>query len=188
MKQVLILTLSVVGGLLLLSLGAHLLRKKVSSKTFYTVWASLYVTSVCYFTLFCRSYREVIGIRLIPLKTYKVALSCWLGLKTYSKATCHSVLRSSRNILQVTKNSPIEDSLLNITLFLPFGFFAGYLFKKAPLWKILLWAILFSTIIEVLQAAFHLGLCDIDDVINNAIGTLLGWLLYRVSILLFPKN
>lgn len=187
MKQVSLLTISVVVGLLLLSLVARLFKKQRAVTIYYSVWASLYVVSVSYFTLFCRSYREVVRFHFIPFHTYKIAVSCWLGLKTYSKSVCHSVLRSSRNILQVTKNSPIEDSLLNITLFLPFGFLAGYLFKKTPLWKILLWATVISTVVEILQAIFHLGLCDIDDVLNNTIGTLLGWGLYKVSNYLFSK-
>lgn len=187
MKQVLLLTLLVIVGLLLLSLGARLFKKQRAVTIYYASWASLYMLSVFYFTLFCRSYREIVYIQLVPLHTYKIALSCWLGLKTYSKTVCYSVLRSSRNIFQVTKNSPIEDSFLNITLFLPFGFLAGYLFKKAPLWKILLWALLISTIVEILQGVFHLGLCDVDDVLNNTLGTFLGWLLYKISNHLFSK-
>lgn len=188
MKQVLLLTLLVIVGLLLISLGARLFKKQRAETVYYASWASLYLISVFYFTLFCRSYRDIVRVQLVPFHTYKVALSCWLGLKTYSKSVCHSVLRSSRNIFQVTKNSPIEDSLLNITLFLPFGFLAGYLFKKTPLWKILLWALGISAVVEILQAVFHLGLCDIDDVLNNTLGTLLGWLLYKTSNYLFSKN
>jgi len=187
MKQAFILTLLVVGGLLLLPLGERLLKKKISTNVYYTTWASLYICSVLYFTLLCRSYRAVVHFRFIPFQTYKIALSCWLGIKSYSKAVCHSVLRSSRNIFEVTKNSPIEDNLLNITLFLPFGFLAGYLFKKTALWKILASATALSTVIEIIQAVFHLGSCSIDDVLNNTLGTLLGWLLYKTERACFAR-
>ncbi len=181
MKQVSLLTLVVIGGLLLVPLSLRLFKKEKSRLVYLWSLASLYAGSVLYFTLFCRNVKEMVRFRLQPFITYKIAFSCLTGKGEFSKTDCYSVLRSSKNIFQVTKNSPIEDCLLNITLFLPFGFFAGYLFKKTPLWKILLYALTFSICIELIQAIFHIGSCETDDVLNNTLGTFLGWLLFRLS-------
>lgn len=59
----------------------------------------------------------------------------------------------------------------NILFFIPFG--ALFPWKKN--WKLLLIsAITFSLMIELIQYIFMLGWCEIDDVISNALGAMIG--------------
>lgn len=58
----------------------------------------------------------------------------------------------------------------NILLFLPFGVFAGRVWG----WKAVLYGAILSVCIEVLQFVFGLGYSEVDDVINNTIGTVIG--------------
>ena len=59
----------------------------------------------------------------------------------------------------------------NILAFIPFGvLFPGKRWK----WLLLI-AVLFSAGIEAVQYAFNLGWCEIDDVICNALGALIGF-------------
>ena len=179
MKQVLLLTIAIIIGLLLIPLIACLFKNTKIKSLYHRIIFILYGCSVLYFTLFCRTISDTIQLRFHPLLTYKQAFLCWRGDPSISQSICRAILRSSKNILHVTKNSPIEDSFLNILLFIPFGFLAGYVFKKTSFWKVLISATLISTMIELVQAISRLGCCDIDDVINNTLGTLLGWILYR---------
>lgn len=67
--------------------------------------------------------------------------------------------------------------LCNILLFVPFGFFASNALsgrRKA----VLLLGLCLSGLIELSQLAFRLGLCELDDVFNNCLGTALGYMLY----------
>lgn len=69
---------------------------------------------------------------------------------------------------------------LNAVLFLPFGFLLPVLWKKCRNWKITLPAgFLLSLTVEVLQM-FCFRATDVDDLIMNTLGTLLGYLLARV--------
>ncbi len=67
------------------------------------------------------------------------------------------------------------DTLLNIILFIPFGFFVPLLYKKYynPI-KVVLLGFIFSLSIEMIQM-FGMGTTDINDLVTNVIGTFLGY-------------
>lgn len=73
----------------------------------------------------------------------------------------------------------IENLLGNIFAFSPLGFFLPLLFKKCNRLKnTVLVSFIISLLIEVIQWIFSIGACDIDDIILNVFGSLLGFLLY----------
>lgn len=76
----------------------------------------------------------------------------------------------------------------NILLFIPFGVYLQIFLKDKRVWKGVLAGALTSVILEVLQFIFHLGATDIDDVILNTTGALIGILGYRILLFLFRKN
>lgn len=69
----------------------------------------------------------------------------------------------------------------NIALFIPFGFFLPWLNKK---YKKISMTLFQSTIIilavELIQLFTLKGTCDIDDLILNTIGILIGYIFYRL--------
>ncbi len=65
----------------------------------------------------------------------------------------------------------------NIVVFLPIGLFAGLLSDRPRWWKGTLWALGFSLFIEVFQLFVSRG-TDVDDLILNTLGGLLGHGLY----------
>ena len=76
--------------------------------------------------------------------------------------------------------------LANIGIFLPIGFFPALLWRKWRWWKSLLLGCGASCSIEFIQ--FFIGRStDIDDVILNTAGALLGFWLYCLARALFPK-
>jgi glycopeptide antibiotics resistance protein len=64
----------------------------------------------------------------------------------------------------------------NILVFIPFG----ALFPGKRWRALLLMAVLFSVGIEVIQYAFNLGWCEIDDVICNVLGASIGFGLWKL--------
>lgn len=72
---------------------------------------------------------------------------------------------------------------LNILLFIPFGFMLScYLYKyhrsQHLFLSILLSGLFVSVSVELLQYITSRGLTEIDDVINNTAGAIIGWLAY----------
>lgn len=78
----------------------------------------------------------------------------------------------------------------NVIMFVPYGFLTP-LFMKAYkyMWvKVLGTAMILSVFIEIFQYAMALGLCDIDDVILNVVGALLGYGIYKLVFVLLNKR
>lgn len=65
----------------------------------------------------------------------------------------------------------------NILWFVPFGLVCCA--KEQGIWKTLLWTFLLSLTIEVLQFIFSSGYSDVEDLILNTLGGVLGFVLYR---------
>ena len=75
---------------------------------------------------------------------------------------------------------------VNIIMFIPFGFLTPLFIKRNKLWQILIYGIIASIMIEILQVLLAVGTGDIDDVILNSVGTLIGFgidkLIYSVAL------
>lgn len=80
---------------------------------------------------------------------------------------------------QLQRGDYLTESLLNISLFIPFGFLIRKNTKLTPIQTILA-GFLFSTCIEILQPLLSFDrVSDISDVITNTIGTCIGVFLYQ---------
>jgi glycopeptide antibiotics resistance protein len=71
----------------------------------------------------------------------------------------------------------------NILLLVPVGFLLPFIFQKMNWKHVLMISILSGLIIERMQVVLHVGIFDIDDVILNGLGVLVGCWIY----LLFQK-
>ena len=69
--------------------------------------------------------------------------------------------------------------LLNILFFIPYGL----LFPWKDNWKrVFVTALVLSVFIELSQFIFKLGWCEVDDVISNTLGAMIGyWIWWKVS-------
>lgn len=72
----------------------------------------------------------------------------------------------------------IENVLGNIVLFIPLGILLPTLIRKSGKITLIL-GICTSAIIEIVQFVFGLGSTDIDDLILNTVGVLIGYQLFR---------
>ncbi len=69
----------------------------------------------------------------------------------------------------------------NILLFIPLGFMLPCIWKKYEvLWKTALSGITFSLIIELSQLFNRNRVTDIDDLLMNTLGALIGWVIFRL--------
>lgn len=78
----------------------------------------------------------------------------------------------------------------NIIMFIPYGFLTPLFMRecKHMVLKVLGSATILSILIEIVQYVGALGLCDIDDVILNVLGALLGYGIYKLFLRLSKKN
>lgn len=69
--------------------------------------------------------------------------------------------------------------IMNIAMYIPIGFaLPGCFARMNKLWKVLALVLICSIGIEVIQYIFSIGYSEVDDVMNNLFGTLVGYALY----------
>lgn len=115
----------------------------------------IYLCGVFYFTFLHGSRAGLSGISIkLPMPFWKAVVS-----RDYSIVT--------------------HRSLLNVLLFVPFGYLLPH-FKRLTLGKAVLLGFCFSLLIETSQLTFHFGVFQLDDLVKNTMGAGLGWMLYTV--------
>lgn len=76
-------------------------------------------------------------------------------------------------------------NILNVALFIPIGLLSGCGFRNITWQRVLTIGTLLSVFIEMLQLALKCGLCEMDDVIHNVAGCMVGvwvyWLLQNLQ-------
>ncbi len=68
----------------------------------------------------------------------------------------------------------------NVVLFVPLGFLTPMLWQGfRPAWRCVLWCAAIIVAVELTQLVTLVGSCDVDDLILNLLGVLLGYGLYK---------
>ena len=78
----------------------------------------------------------------------------------------------------------IAELVLNVLLFVPIGFLAAAAMRRTKMLVLTGIACCFSMTIEVLQLLFRRGVCNIDDVIHNTFGFVLGYCIFRICFVM----
>lgn len=80
----------------------------------------------------------------------------------------------------------LTNTVLNVALFVPMGFFLPFFWERfLPFPRAVLFGFFTSMLIESLQI-FTLRATDINDLMTNSLGTLLGWILALLALKLVP--
>lgn len=153
----------------------------------------LYAIQVCYGVglavwlgrLLWRHRREMIS-RVLLLLALDLAAVLFLTLASRLGDPTRGGLQLMPlwNIIQAARNGLtylLEHAVLNALLFVPTGYLLAQLGPR-PLRRVelnYLAGLVLSTAIETIQLAGHLGLCDINDILCNALGAAAGALLAR---------
>lgn len=74
----------------------------------------------------------------------------------------------------------IAENFMNVVAFIPIGFLLGCSFRKMRLWKVLLIGICISATVEGLQFYCKRGFAEIDDVLHNTLGCIIGYGVYSL--------
>lgn len=78
-------------------------------------------------------------------------------------------------------------NLLNVMLFVPIGLLLGCGYRNITWKRVILLGVCLSVLIEILQLLFKKGLCEVDDIIHNVLGCVIGYELYRVASFLLKS-
>ncbi len=122
----------------------------------------------------------VVLIRIVLFKQvalYNLFAAIGSMERTISIIPFKSLLDMVNNNISVTRI--LENILGNIAIFIPFGLLLPIV-QKDKSKKIILYGLITSALIEIIQYVFALGSSDIDDLMLNTLGTVIGYLLYKI--------
>lgn len=122
----------------------------------------------------------VVLIRIVLFKQvalYNLFAAIGSMERTISIIPFKSLLDMINNNISVTRI--LENILGNISIFIPFGLLLPIV-QKDKSKKIILYGLITSALIEIIQYVFALGSSDIDDLTLNTLGTIIGYLLYKI--------
>lgn len=71
--------------------------------------------------------------------------------------------------------------VLNILLYVPYGFLVPDIWRRMGFKKVFLAGFLLSLATELTQLLFKIGLFELDDIFNNTLGCVVGYLLFVIS-------
>lgn len=135
---------------------AFKLTKGSKARKIVAALLSTYACFILSYTVFARAISDKASYILTPFWSYPV-IAAGGG-------------RGRRVLAQV---------IMNIVLGIPIGALLPGTLKTRFLQTVLC-GLLFSIVIECLQLFTHTGLCEVDDIIHNTIGTALGYSLFTV--------
>ena len=131
-----------------------LMWKRITDKSKYSLWILLieYLFVVVCSTFICRNtiIFEFERLQLIPFWTYMA-------------------------IIEHTPGVRVWDIVLNVVLFLPLGFLVKLIKPSISICLMMRIALCISIFIESNQYFFEKGAAQIDDVMHNVIGAMIGW-------------
>lgn len=145
-----------------------------------------------------RSKRQIIIIGWIMFYIYILLLSYFLffcerygrGLVTeeYNLQLFKEIKRFIRYRNQIGFEGFVVNIFGNIFAFSPFGFLLPLLNKSyRKFYIIALLSIIFSLVIETSQLLLKVGVFDVDDILMNSIGGILGYLAFKILYALYKR-
>ena len=81
----------------------------------------------------------------------------------------------------------LEENIMNVVAFLPIGLFMAIGAKRLKWWQAAIAGCSLSVVIEFLQFYFNKGQCEIDDIIHNTLGCVIGYFIVRFVVYIYYR-
>lgn len=83
-------------------------------------------------------------------------------------------------LVSLSRPEKAAEFFLNTVMLIPFGFLVPIIIPKSKPVFVVLLGLVMSVVIELIQGMCRIGYVEIDDVISNTLGVLIGVMLYRL--------
>ena len=188
-KQVLVIGLVVFGTAALLALLSGLTVRHRPLLPFRWALLLIYLYGNMYFTLLNRSVDSYYRIQDEAFFAYRHSMVFDYGPLYTLQQLLHADWSGGLSTVHIISTEPLEGIFLNILLYIPLGYLLPYAFgwfsRGLLLWKTILAGFLLSCATEAIQLHYHMGCYDLDDIMNNTLGTAIGALLYGLLVWFF---
>lgn len=123
----------------------------------------IYIAMLVYFLFFSERYGRTAG------EEYRYNLTLFAEIRRFFKYRQY-----------ISTESFILNMFGNVVAFMPFGFFVPMLSRRRGLFRIVCMSFELTLAVELTQLFTKVGIFDVDDLLLNTLGGLLGYVLYEI--------
>ena len=141
----------------------------------------LYLLAVAYIVFFSRSATRDYQVHVALFEDLKNAVQIDFGFLGFLKAVFTEGFSAALAHVRIAKAADITQAYMNVMLFVPMGYLLPYIFSRFRTRirvRPALCCFLVSFFIENLQLVFRRGFYDVDDLVCNTVGGVLGQFLF----------
>ena len=141
----------------------------------------VYLLAFAYLVFFSRSATEDYQVHIDPFTDLQNAIKTDYGLFDFLVAIFKEGVQQAFSHIRVVKFEDITQVYMNMMLYVPMGYLLPYVFeyfRARSRVRPVLACVVISFITENLQLIFRRGLYDMDDLLANTMGGLIGQLLF----------
>lgn len=151
-------------------------RRRGSVRTVSLAVFAVYILGNLSFTLLNREVLSDQYIVLQPLSDLKGAFYLDLGVIGTLRRLLDEGVEPVLQTIHINRSLMAREVLLNVLLYVPMGYLLPFVFRslRGKLTAITLIGFLCSCATEIAQLYWHIGCFQVDDIICNTAGTLLG--------------
>ena len=169
-------------------------------RTIYCTDKTIVLLSLVFLSILCSVYKFlyqskkqnnfIVGIAFVLCVVIALYPSALIRAGGETRELVLEPFRSLKLYFDTGYEEWIRVIVMNIAMFYPLGcvYACFNKNKKTKPWMFFVFAFLFSVVIETVQYAFSLGVSETDDVINNTLGALLGYLITYLFYKLLNKS
>ncbi len=162
--QRMILSLLLFIALCVLSVVLYGSGKFIKLQLVASIILSAYVVVLLYFTVFGRYSHPEYSYQIYAFKSYK-------------------------HLFEQFDWQSIRQIIINIGMMIPIGFLLPALMKNKHKYLLtLISALVLILFIEIMQLVMQCGTFEVDDVVNNLLGTAIGLMLYKIFSTIYHKS
>lgn len=123
--------------------------------------------------------REVLSDQYLVLRPggdFKSAFYLDLGFVGTIRTLLHGGLHAAASSIHIRNSAMAREVILNILLYVPMGYLLPFVFKslRSHVFLITLIGFFCSCATETAQLIYHIGYFQIDDIVTNTLGCLIG--------------
>ena len=124
---------------------------------------------------------RIIGALLLLCYTFLLYSTTLFFRKYIDIQKCNFTPFWSYEAIDNGRTDLIAENAMNVVVFIPFGLMLGCCSSRITWRKVLLIGVSISASIEILQFFLHRGFAEIDDMIHNTLGSMIGYGIYAVA-------
>ncbi len=159
-----------------------------------SIWPSLLILITILFSIrffsFISKKKKIVLYKEILNLIFIFYLMCFFYVLTFADvdwSTANLIPFKEIFRFEIGSRMFIRNVLGNIMLFLPYGFYLSYFTKLRKVKYVIVFSLFVSLAVEIIQ--YRIGrVFDVDDIILNLVGGILGYYLYKLGNYILNKT